>query len=264
MHTPPFRALLTWFLGLLVVVALVGAVIVVGERQEAEASRIRADTRAYEKSAALRQAALDREAEDHAARVRAAQERKAEKRAAELQAAADKESEEQAAREEAAAEKAAQEKAAEEAAAAAAAEAAASHVLTGAVLVPDVNGALVTQIGGHPGQPLTDFTEAKLATFEKLLASLSKGKTYPCPGGSGGDHDDVVAGAPVAVHDGDGNALATTKLVGGTLTAQGCIFTFGVKVSGADLYEVTVTQRDALTFSRTDLEAHGWAARIDL
>ena len=69
---------------------------------------------------------------------------------------------------------------------------------------------------------------------------------------------DVVAGGPVTIKDGAGAVLATTELVGGTLSARGCTFTFSAEVSDADFYQVAVTRRGSLNFSRTDLATTGW------
>lgn len=122
----------------------------------------------------------------------------------------------------------------------------------------DINGALVPQVGGHPGQPLNTFDMSALNRLGILINSLERGRTYPCPGGSGGGYSDIVAGAPVVVEDGAGVVLATTTLSGGQVNMNGCMFTFQVKVPDIPIYRVTVTHRGAMTRSRDDMAAQGW------
>jgi hypothetical protein len=218
------------FAALVVVAALVCAGLVVGNRNDAEASQIRADARALSRTSAHEQAVRQKAAAEAVARRQAAVDRAAarraarERKAAEAQQAAD----EQAAREQAAEQRAARRQAAQEradrrkaakAAAAAAALAAAGHELTGSIA---------------------------------------------CPAGSGGGHDDIVAGARVTVRDGKGTVLATTVLTGGTPSTTGCTFAFRTHVPDADFYQVGVGHRGALTFSRDELDKKHWsvAARL--
>jgi hypothetical protein len=99
---------------------------------------------------------------------------------------------------------------------------------------------------------------AALDKLGRMLDSLEQGKTYACPGGSGGGFDDVVAGGRVKIQDGDGRVLATSTLEGGLINMRGCTFTFSAEVPDADFYQVTITNRGALTFSRSDLQKSGW------
>lgn len=124
--------------------------------------------------------------------------------------------------------------------------------------VPDINGALVVQLGAYPGQPLSQLSGPQLDKLGVLIDSLTKGKTYPCPGGSGGGYDDIVAGAQVVVQDGAGSVLATSSLTGGRVNVKGCTFVFSVDVPDADFYQVTVTHRGALIYSRSDLTGDDW------
>jgi hypothetical protein len=263
------RGGLLWAAVLGAVLALVCAGVVVADRNDAEAAQISADARARDRAAAhdqaVRQAAAARATArrqavaDKAAARRADRQRKA----AELQQAADEEAarqeaaEARAARREAAAERAARRRAAKEAAAAAAAEAA-GHDITGSMTEPDINGALVTRVGGHPGQPLGELGEADLAKLGRLLDQLKDGTTFPCPAGSGGGFADIASGTPVTIEDGAGKVLATTVLAGGILSARGCTFTFATSVPDADFYRVEVSDRDALTLSREQLETKRW------
>lgn len=277
MQTPSFRTVIIGILGAFVAVGLVGGSLVLGERHQAEAAQIRADALAFEQEAEQQQAARARAAEEEAAqeeadRVRDAErqarrQRIADQRAAAEQAARDKAAEEQAAQEraarkaarQAAAQEAAEEKeAAEQAAKEEKAAAAVRHVIAGEMTVPDINGALAAHVGGYPGQPLDELGMNALNKLERMLDSLEQGKTYPCPGGSGGGLGDVVAGGVVKIQDGEGKVLATSALEGGLINMRGCTFTFSAKVPDADFYQVTITDRGALTFSRSDLEKSGW------
>lgn len=255
MHTPPLRSIVVGFLGLLMTLALVALVLTIGDRHQAEASRIRADAQSFQELSAQRQAVREQAAEEQAAEEQAAESRAARKQAA-REGRAREAARQQAAAEQAAEEKAAREQAAREKAARKAARS--RHLITGEMTVPDINGALVTQVGGRPGQPVSDFSLPQLKKLERLLTSLTEGRTYPCPGGAGGGFADVVAGGPVTIKDGAGAVLATTELVGGTLSARGCTFTFSAEVSDADFYQVAVTRRGSLNFSRTDLATTGW------
>jgi hypothetical protein len=269
------RAGSAWFAAIVIVAAMVSAGLVIGNRNEAEASQIRAQALALSRTSAHEQAAREKAAAAAFARRQAAADRTAarkaarERKVAEAQQAAD----ERAAREQAAEERAAREKAAQEraarrkaaaAAAAAAAEAAAGHDLTGSMTAPDINGALVTQVGGHPGQPPSELGKADRDKMGRLRDQLGAGRAFPCPAGSGGDYGDIVAGARVTVRDGKGAVLATTALTGGTLSKVGCTFAFRTHVPDADFYQVQVSRRGALTFSRGELDQQRWSVAAQL
>ena len=255
----------TWLLGALVAIALVlgggvAALAVAGhQRDEALVAERLAAHKARE---ADQQAAVDAAslaAEEKAAEEKAAEEKAAEEKAAEEAAA-------QEARERAAAKRAEARRIKREAAQEAAddqrarerAAAALSQVITGDFTVPDINGALITQVGGYPGQPLTTLDMARLNRMGTLIKSLRQGKTYPCPQGAGGGFSDIVAGTQVIVQDGSGAVLATTALTGGRVNMRGCTFDFRIEVPAADFYQVLVSHRGALTYSRDDLARSGW------
>jgi hypothetical protein len=267
-----------WLAALLLVAALVCAGVVIGNRNDAEASRIRADAVALSRTSAHELAVQQKAAAEAVARRQAAVDRAdarraaRERRAAEAQQAA----EEEAARERAAQRRAAREQAAQEraqeraqqradrrkaaaAAAAAAAVAAAGHDLAGSMTEPDVTGALVAQVGGRPGQPLTGLDAADRAKVDRLRDQVAAGRTFACPAGSGGDYEDLRAGTRVVVSDGTGAVLATTQLTGGTLSKVGCTFAFRTHVADADAYRLQVGHRDALSFSREELDKQGWS-----
>ena len=247
----------TWVLGALVAVALVlgggvAALAVSGhQRDEALVAERFAAQRAWEDEQQAAEEAAARESKEKAAAEREAAEKEAREQAA-AHRAEERQAKKQAAKE-AARKAAAAQRARERAAAAAAA-----RVITGDFTVPDINGALITQVGGYPGQLLTTLDMASLNRMGTLIKSLRQGKTYPCPQGSGGGFNDIVAGAQVIVQDGNGAVLATTALTGGRVNMHGCTFDFRVEVPVTDFYQVLVSHRGALTYSRDDLERNGW------
>lgn len=215
------------------------------EARADQAAADRAEARAAAQEA--RAAAAERKAARQAAREAAR--RKAARQAAAREAAA----REEAARQEAAREEAAREKAAQQ------------RTLHGTMTVPDINGALVTLVGGHPGQALSTFSLPRLNRLERLLDALESGATYACPGGSGGGFDDIAVGTQVVVEDATtGAVLATTSLTGGTLGTTGCTFDFDVEVPEAAFYRVEVSHRGEVAFSRQDLETQGWRVAMRL
>jgi hypothetical protein len=132
------------------------------------------------------------------------------------------------------------------------------HTIGGTFTVGEINAALMPQVGGYPGEPLSDMSIGQLNQLRSMLDSLEQGQTYACPGGAGGGYDDIEAGSQVVITDGNGNVLATTSLQGGVVNTHGCMFTFSVTVPDANFYGVTVTHRGTLTYSQQDLVDSGW------
>jgi hypothetical protein len=247
----------------LVLMAVFGLLIVEAQQRVAAAERMATDRLAVQNAWAAEKRELAAEAarQDQAAKA-AARRRVAYEKAAEREAARA-----EAAREEAAGqatEAAAQAGAEAEAVAevegrqAAAEPAAVGQVVTGDFTVPDINGALVTQVGGYPGQPLSSLSGRQLDRMGAMLTSLERGETFPCPEGAGGGYSDIAAGGQVVVKDGAGRVLATTELSGGQVNTRGCTFDFQLEVPDTDFYQVEVTHRGALTFARSDLAANEW------
>jgi hypothetical protein len=247
------------------VLALAGGVVVMAVQMEQSADAVTkaeqlATQRAWEADLAAAREEAAREAAAEAALEEAALEEAAREEAAREEAARKNAAREEAARE-AAREAAAEEAAREEAAGAEVAtheEAPSPRVITGDITVPDINGALITQVGGYPGQPLNTLDMSHLNKMGALLNSLERGKTYPCPQGSGGGFGDLVVGAQVTVLSGDGAVLATGSLTGGRVNLHGCTFTYRLTVPDSEFYRIEVSHRGALTFSRADLAAEGW------
>lgn len=138
------------------------------------------------------------------------------------------------------------------------AAASATHTLSGDITVPDINGALVVQVGGYPGQPLSELTGDQLDRMSVFLDRIGAGKTYSCPLGSGGGFSDLTVGAQVVVENEGGLVLATSELRGGTLNKRGCVFHWQAVVPAAKFYRVSITHRGELTYSREQLERDGW------
>jgi hypothetical protein len=270
-----------WFLGfsvavvLSLVVALVGVVVVAHQRvgaanaeteQVSTAAEIDGETARQVAARAAGAAAAKATRQRKAAAARAAKQKttavQAATRKANAKAAKEKTAAVKAARKKAT--KAAVAKAAAATAAAAAAEAAARHTITGQVTVSDVNGSLVTQVGGYPGEPVSDLTGAQLMHLNRLLGTLKTGETYPCPQGAGGRYGDVVAGGQVVVQDGERNTLGTSTLTGGLVNTRGCTFDFQVEVSDSDFYGLTVAHRDELSYSRKDMTGNQWQVVVTL
>jgi hypothetical protein len=78
--------------------------------------------------------------------------------------------------------------------------------------------------------------------------------------------DTAVGAAPVVVKDGAGTVLATSVLQLGTKTGPGtCVFKFEVKgVPETEFYQVEVSHRGAMTYSKRDLESSGWTTSLSL
>jgi serine/threonine-protein kinase len=83
--------------------------------------------------------------------------------------------------------------------------------------------------------------------------------------GTGG-YSDMQLGAVVTVRDGSDKVIATGRIVTSEpLGTHQCHFTFRVSdVPDADFYQVEVSHRGALTFSRTEMDAQGWALALTL
>lgn len=208
-------------------------------------------------NAAMKAAAAKAAAKQAAKAAAKAAAKSARKAAAQAAAKAAK-----AAREKAAAQAAEKAAAAKAAARAARKKAAAlRHDLQGQITVSDVDGALVTQIGGRPGESLSNFDRVGLRKMQRLQEALKAGKTYPCPGGSGSRYRDLAVGAQVVISDGQGNTLATSTLVGGVLDRRGCTFSFSAEVPEAKFYAVSVMQRRTLTYSFGDMVSSDWQVK---
>ena len=86
--------------------------------------------------------------------------------------------------------------------------------------------------------------------------------------GTGG-YDDVREGAQVVVKDGGGKIIASTSLSSGKAARPDytwrCQFDFAIQdVPKADFYQVEVSHRGALTYSRQDMEERGWFVALTL
>ena len=81
-----------------------------------------------------------------------------------------------------------------------------------------------------------------------------------------GGYDDLHAGTAVVVKDETGKVLATGSLAGGKIISlETCQWTFDVaNVPDAQFYQVEVSHRGNVTFSRADLDNTGWKVALSL
>jgi hypothetical protein len=78
-------------------------------------------------------------------------------------------------------------------------------------------------------------------------------------------YEDLSAGSPVTVKDGQGKVLAATFLPTGSDGGSSiCHFEMTVKVPDADFYQVEVSHRGVLTYSMQDMELNGWKASLSI
>jgi len=81
-----------------------------------------------------------------------------------------------------------------------------------------------------------------------------------------GGYDDIQQGAAVVVRDESNKVLATSSLKGGKIVAlETCGFDFTVdNVPDANFYQVEVSHRGAVTYSKADLDSKGWKVALSL
>lgn len=256
---------------LTVAVTLAGAVgllIFQDHRDASAAERARAEAAAQAQEAW--EADLEQAREEQAERERIAAENDAAREEARQELAAQRTAEERAAAKEAAKLAAQRAKAAADRAAKLAEEKrlaeerAKRHTIQGTVLVPDVPGAVKVRVGARAGQSLADLSEAQRAAYDSQLKQILGGVTAACPTGTGGARSDIVSGAQVTVEDSEGTLLTTGALTGGTLTRDGCQFSFALEVGYAEAYRVRLTQRGPATWSREEMVNLGWRVALTL
>ena len=83
--------------------------------------------------------------------------------------------------------------------------------------------------------------------------------------GTGG-YDDIHAGTQVTIRDQSGKLLATGLLDGGTPQGlEACVFTFTIDhLPSSDFYQVEVSHRGEISYSRSDLEHADWHVDLTL
>lgn len=81
-----------------------------------------------------------------------------------------------------------------------------------------------------------------------------------------GGYDDVTEGLQVLVKDGQGEAVATSRLGEGIANTSKtvCSFPFSIEVPDAKFYEISVGRRGSLSYSKGDLEARDWRVEFSL
>jgi hypothetical protein len=92
----------------------------------------------------------------------------------------------------------------------------------------------------------------------------------PCTAADAG-YRDIHAGTPVAVRDKSGALVGSATLGDGTLRKQplrgkddDCLFRFSLTVPDRAGYEIEVSNRGAVAFSRADLEHAHWTANLTI
>jgi hypothetical protein len=77
-------------------------------------------------------------------------------------------------------------------------------------------------------------------------------------------NDDLSAGAPVAVMNASGTVLASTFLPSGTTVGTTCHFEVRVHVPDSSFYQVEVSHRGTITFTKQDLVTNNWVAALSI
>jgi hypothetical protein len=99
--------------------------------------------------------------------------------------------------------------------------------------------------------------------LDALNAALD-GASTDCGSGLGGGYSDLRAGTAVSVKDGEGRLLGTGALKGGRQSINGCSFAFSVEVPDSAFYEVEVSQRGSVPFSREELDRQDWRVSLSV
>ena len=87
--------------------------------------------------------------------------------------------------------------------------------------------------------------------------------------GSGG-YSDIAQGAPVTVKNQSGTVIGSGSLGPGTIegdttAVRACVFPFQVDdVSDAEFFQVEISRRGVLSYSKADMEANGWTLHFSL
>jgi hypothetical protein len=95
--------------------------------------------------------------------------------------------------------------------------------------------------------------------YNKWITDTTKGA--PCTSGD----SNVDTGTQVIIRSKAGKVLGTTKLSAGTLVKdQGeiCRFQFAHTVGDAPGYEIAIGATNPVTFTKTELQRHGWLAAL--
>jgi hypothetical protein len=102
-----------------------------------------------------------------------------------------------------------------------------------------------------------------------LLIDMSgRGVGYSVASGCGGrgGYSDISEGAQVTVRDDAGKVIATGHLgAGGWASGMSCRFDFTIgSVPDAEFYQVEVSHRGPMSYSRADMEAMHWSVEMTL
>jgi hypothetical protein len=111
--------------------------------------------------------------------------------------------------------------------------------------------------GGHTLQGSID-------VIESLPLKDANSTGAACTGLGG--YSDINAGTSVVVRDQSGKVLATGSLDAGKIVSlETCEFAFSVQsVPDADFYQVEVSRRGNMTYSKSDLDKRNWKVSLSL
>ena len=112
-----------------------------------------------------------------------------------------------------------------------------------------------------------DYACAGMVGPEEMLTAFRKEETLPCPEGPGGGFSDIADGTDVTVSDAGGTVLAIGELSGGRLVGGLFQFQFDFEVHNVPdsaIYQVEVSHRGQLRYTREDMETKGWSVVLTL
>jgi len=120
--------------------------------------------------------------------------------------------------------------------------------------------ALLLMACGSQGSTLS----GTMTVIESLPLQQSGSIGAGCTGVGG--YDDLSAGTAVVVKDEGGKVLATGSLDSGKISAlETCQWSFTVSnVPDAKFYQIEVSHRGAVTYSKADLDKAGWKVQLRL
>jgi hypothetical protein len=122
---------------------------------------------------------------------------------------------------------------------------------------------------GASASPATHELRGTLVLSEDLGAQAginNNGTTVSTSCQGSGGYADIQTGASIVIKDEGGKILATGTLGDGLALDQfNCSFTFQVtSVPDAKFYQVEVSHRGAITYSRADMDKAGWKVQFTL
>jgi hypothetical protein len=143
-----------------------------------------------------------------------------------------------------------------------------THEVSGVVTVTDFSNDATDSIAtanGFDTSNTYDVLGTDQARLDFLNSLVDGKKSYDCSAGLGGGYGDLAAGGNVVIRDGSGTILGTGSITSGRLDSSGCHLSWNVDdVPDAEFYQVTVTHRGELDYSRSQLESKNWEIDSDI